>query len=201
MHNTNNKRLVMLADVGINPFRLQDICIGAVKERDIEQKLKLVIAEWDSKTFTFANFKNRGELLLRGDSTATIIASMEDSLMILGSLLSNRYVSVDSSNPLFDLIKITVGEWFLCEMCKLSPHLAYMLMSCFSRYNTPFKPQIQKWVHNLSNTTDIVENWIVVQNLWVYLEAVFVGGDIAKQLPKVEYTIEKYSWCQLILYL
>ena len=39
------------------------------------------MAEWYNQEFTFGNFKNRGELLLRGDNTGEIVSLMEDSLM------------------------------------------------------------------------------------------------------------------------
>lgn len=40
---------------------------------------------------TFAPFKNRGELLIKAQDTLDIITLLEDSLMMLNSLASNRY--------------------------------------------------------------------------------------------------------------
>ncbi|KAB0798200.1 hypothetical protein PPYR_09193 [Photinus pyralis] len=119
---------------------VEDICISAVKERDIEAKLKQVIADWAVVDLFFANFKTKGELLLKGTEVSDTISMLEDSLMVLNSLLTNRY-------------------------------------------NAPFKKDLQTWANKLVTTSEVLEKWMQVQSLWVYLEAVFVGGDISKQLP------------------
>lgn len=50
-------------------------------------------ADWAVVDLTFANFKNRGELLIKPQETLDIITLLEDSLMVLHSLASNRYKS------------------------------------------------------------------------------------------------------------
>ena len=62
-----------------------------MKERDIDSKMKQVKADWAVQNLHFSSFKTRGELLLRGDETSEAIGLMEDSLMVLSSLMSNRW--------------------------------------------------------------------------------------------------------------
>lgn len=69
---------------------VEDICISAVREKDIEAKLNVVVSDWANQELKLAIFKNRGELLLKGDRVTEIIPMLEDSLMVLSSLMSNR---------------------------------------------------------------------------------------------------------------
>lgn len=43
---------------------------------------------------------------------------------------------------------------------------------------------MQSWIVKLSMVSEVIEQWLIVQNMWMYMEAVFSGGDIVKQLPQ-----------------
>mgnify|MGYP003961386239 CR=1 FL=1 len=119
---------------------VEDICIGAVKEEEIENKIIVIEADWKDEQLVFAEFKHRGFLMLKGQETQDIIEKIEDSQMTLGSMMSSRYL-------------------------------------------TPFRDQVKGWLATLTQVGDNIEQWLGVQAMWSYLEAVFTSGDIAKQLP------------------
>ena len=53
-----------------------------------------------------------------------------------------------------------------------------------NRYSAPFREEVNGWITKLSTVSEIVEQWLMVQSMWMYMEAVFSGGDIVKQLPQ-----------------
>ena len=126
--------------------------------------MKTLINEWNSVEFKFSSFKNRGEIILK--EAHEIINRLEDSMLTISVLLANRFLKR----------LVALGK---CRKSKVF-ELFY-----FCRYNAPYRSEIKDWVTKLSTTNDIIENWIKVQNLWVYLEVVFIAGDIAKQMPAV----------------
>jgi dynein heavy chain len=53
-----------------------------------------------------------------------------------------------------------------------------------SRFVQPFFDRVQKWEKSLSHISEVVDVWMVVQRKWMYLESIFLAGDIRAQLPE-----------------
>lgn len=53
-----------------------------------------------------------------------------------------------------------------------------------SKFVTAFMETVQKWEKVLSRIGEVTEVWMHVQRKWMYLESIFIGGDIRQQLPE-----------------
>lgn len=57
-----------------------------------------------------------------------------------------------------------------------------MLFVC--RFIGPFLETVNRWERALAHVSEIIEEWLIVQRKWLYLEGIFIGGDIRTQLPE-----------------
>ena len=68
------------------------------------------------------------------------------------------------------------------------------------RHVKPFKEEVSGMLTRLSDTSETLERWLKVQQLWCSLESVFTGCDIAKQMPveaKIFVKLDK-DWAKLM---
>ena len=62
-----------------------------------------------------------------------------------------------------------------------------------SRFIGPFLGQVQTWEKSLSLISEVCDIWMVVQRKWMYLESIFIGGDIRSQLPEEAKKFDKIN--------
>lgn len=67
---------------------------------------------------------------------------------------------------------------------KLEESQSALIQMLTQKHVLPFKDIAGGWLKKLSDVYDTLESWIKVQMLWMSLEAVFTGGDIARQMPQ-----------------
>jgi dynein heavy chain len=136
---------------------VQDIASSSVREADIERRYKELVAAWKDQELTFAEFKHRGPIILKGDDTYTIKEGLEEASLAVNSMLSSRY----------------------CDF---------------------MRDEVKALLNKLVGVSETLGLWIEVQATWMYLEAVFAGGDIMRQLPqeaKRFSTIDK-AWTKIM---
>ncbi|KAL4712607.1 hypothetical protein ACJJTC_007202 [Scirpophaga incertulas] len=52
-----------------------------------------------------------------------------------------------------------------------------------SQFIGPFLSVVHTWDRRLALVSEVIEEWMATQRKWLYLEGIFVGGDIRVQLP------------------
>lgn len=62
--------------------------------------------------------------------------------------------------------------------------LIFVLFLYDYRFIGPFLETVNRWERNLALISEIIDEWLIVQRKWLYLEGIFIGGDIRSQLPE-----------------
>lgn len=72
---------------------IEEICMSASRELELEIKQRVTEDEWNEQMLTFEHYKNRGPMFLDKVSTERLLEQLEDAQALLASMLTSKYIA------------------------------------------------------------------------------------------------------------
>ena len=104
------------------PWQIIDITITAVNEADIERKLAAIDEAWTARLLPFqVDFKDRAGAVVLHPSTQDVVADLEETQLLLNSLLSSRFVeffraSVEDWQAKLTVVSEQLDRWLAVQV-------------------------------------------------------------------------------------
>jgi dynein heavy chain len=115
------------------------IATSAQQESILEELMGKVTGIWDTLEFDVRPYKEVKDLYILGD-TSEVVASLDDSLVTINTVLGSRYVG-------------------------------------------GIRSYVDTWRAKLMVFQETLDEWLMCQRNWMYLETIFGSADIIRQLP------------------
>lgn len=97
--------------------------------------------------------------------------------------ISAYYDTCDLSVLPWNGLPATIGGDIQEIKQMIEDHMNQLNQFAVMRHVGPFRAEVSEKIALLGTVYDTIEKWLKVQGLWSGLVSVFIGGDIAKQLP------------------
>lgn len=182
----------------------QDIVMKAVKELAIERGVKELSETWKVMEFTvLRHFKGKTDGATKHWTLIKILFEKQIGI-------SNRRATESSSILIITLISVCETKQTERLNLRVSSHMhssgaedrGFILgpldelnavlednmlnvhSMAASQFIGPFLGVVQKWEQTMHTIAEVLEVWVDLQRKWLYLEGIFVAGDIRLQLPE-----------------
>jgi dynein heavy chain len=66
-------------------------------------------------------------------------------------------------------------------MSLLDEHITMTQAMAFSAFKGPFEERIDRWNTSLQVVSEVIDDWVLLQRNWLYLQPIFDSEDINKQ--------------------
>lgn len=128
--------------------------------------------------------QNHMDALCEISGKATAEKSLEDQLAALRRLWAE---DMELSLVAYKQDQTKMDLWILGDLETVVTALEDSLVSVASiagsRFVAPIRDEVDEWQRNLLLLQETLDEWMLLQKQWMYLESIFSASDIRKQLP------------------